>query len=49
MVAAGHELWFRQNVNNKVDDPFLLILTVLQLDIKKKETLVPKSFYFCTR
>ena len=36
-------------VNNKVSEPVLLILTVLQLDIKKKENVVPKSFYFCTR
>ena len=36
-------------VNNKVSDPVLLFLTVLQLDIKKKENVVPKSFYFCTR
>ena len=37
------------NVNNKVNDPVLLFLTVLQLDIKKKENVVPKSFYYCTR
>ena len=36
-------------VNNKVSDLILLFLTVLQLDIKKKENVVPKSFYFCTR
>ena len=39
-------------VNNKVSDPVLFIyffLKVLQLDIKKKENVVPKSFYFCTR
>ena len=37
-------------VNNKVSDSVLLFfLTVLQLDIKKKENVVPKSFYFCTR
>ena len=36
------------NVNNKVSDPVLLFLTVLQLDIKKKENVVPKCFYFCT-
>ena len=34
------------NINNKVSDP---VLTVLQLDIKKKENVVPKSFCFCTR
>ena len=28
---------------------FFFFLTVLQLDIKKKENVVPKSFYFCTR
>ena len=34
-------------VNNKVSDPGLLFfLTVLQLDIKKKENVVPKSFLF---
>ena len=31
-------------VNNKVSDPLLLFLTVLQLDIMKKENVVPKSF-----
>ena len=36
-------------VNNKVSDLILLFLSVLQLDIKKKENVVPKSFYFCTR
>ena len=36
-------------VNNKVSDPVLLFLTVVQLDIKKRENVVPKSFYFCTR
>ena len=36
-------------VNNKVSDPILLFLTVLQLDIKKKVNVVPKSFYFYTR
>ena len=36
-------------VNNKVSDPGLYFLTVLQLDIKKKENVVPKSYYFCTR
>ena len=36
-------------VNNKVGDPVLLFLTVLQLDIKKKENVIPKSFYFCIR
>ena len=37
-------------VNKKVSDPVLFFfLTVLQLDIKKKENVVPKSFYFCTR
>ena len=35
--------------NNKVSDPVLLFLTVVQLDIKKKENVVPKSFYFGTR
>ena len=33
-------------VNNKVSDPVLLFLTVLQLDIKKNENVVPKSFLF---
>ena len=33
-------------VNNKVSAPVLLFLTVLQLDIKKKENMVPNSFYF---
>ena len=37
------------NSVNKVSDPVLLFLTVLQLDIKKKENVVPKTFYFCTR
>ena len=32
-------------VNNKVSAPVLLFLTVLQLDIKKKENVVPNSFY----
>ena len=42
-------------VNNKVSDPVLLFfdsftyLFTLQLDIKKKENVVPKSFYFCIR
>ena len=36
-------------VNNKVSDPILSFLTVSQLDIKKKENVVPKSFYFYTR
>ena len=36
-------------VSNKVSDPVLLFLTVLQLDIKKKENMVPKSFYFRTK
>ena len=36
-------------VNNKVSDSFYYFLTILQLDIKKKENVVPKSFYFCTR
>ena len=36
-------------VNNKVSDPILLFFDSLQLDIKKKENVVPKSFYFCTR
>ena len=36
-------------VNNKVSAPVLLFLTALQLDIKKKENMVPNSFYFCTR
>ena len=36
-------------VNNKVSDPVLLFLTVLQLHIKKKENVVLKGFYFCTR
>ena len=36
-------------VNNKVRDLVLLFLTVLQLHIKKKENVVPKRFYFCTR
>ena len=31
-------------VNNKVSTPVLLFLTVLQLDIKKKENVVPSSF-----
>ena len=39
----------RSYVNKKVSDPGLLFFTVLQLDIKKKEKVVPKSFYFCTR
>ena len=34
-------------VNNKVSDPvFYYVLTVLQLDIKKKENVVPKRFLF---
>ena len=37
------------NVNNKVSDPVYYFLTFLQLDIKKKENVDPKSFYFCTR
>ena len=37
------------NVNNKVSDPILLFFDVLQLDTKKKENVVPKRFYFCTR
>ena len=37
------------NVNNKVSAPVYYLLTVLQLDIKKMETVVPNSFYFCTR
>ena len=36
-------------VNNMVSDPVLLFLTVLQLEIKKKENVVTRSFYFCTR
>ena len=32
-------------VNIKVSAPALLFLTVLQLDIKKKENVVPNSFY----
>ena len=37
-------------INNKVSAPVLLkFFTVLQLDIKKKENVVPNSFYFCTR
>ena len=32
-------------VNNKVSAPVLLFLTVLRLDIKKKENVVPNSFY----
>ena len=35
--------------SNKVGDPVLLFLTVLQLDIKKKENTVPKGFYMCSR
>ena len=31
-------------VNNKVSDPDLLILTVLQLDIKKRRMWFPKGF-----
>ena len=49
MVAANHELRFRQLYIHKVSEPVLLFLTVLQLDIKKKENVVPKTFYFCTR
>ena len=36
-------------VNNKVSAPVLLFLTFLKLGIKKKENLIPNSFYFCTR
>ena len=38
-------------VNNKVSAPVLLFffLTLLQLDIKKKENVAPNSFYFYTR
>ena len=36
-------------VNNKVSDPIYYFLTVLLLDIKKKDNVVPKSFYFCAR
>ena len=36
-------------VNDKVSDSILLFLTVVQLNIKKKENVVSKSFYFCTR
>ena len=36
-------------VNNKESAPVLLFLTVLQLDIKKRENVVPNSFCFCTR
>ena len=35
--------------NNKVSAPVLLYFDSLQLDIKKKENMVRKSFYFCTR
>ena len=49
MVAADCELGFRQLYIHKVSDPVLLFLTVLQLNIKKKENVVPKTFYFCTR
>ena len=37
------------DVIKKVSDPVLLFFEVLQLDIKKKENVVPKRFYFCTR
>ena len=33
------------NVKNMVSDHVLLFLTVLQLDFKKKENVVPKKFY----
>ena len=36
-------------VNNKVSDHVLLFLTVLQINIKKKDNVLHKSFYFCTR
>ena len=36
-------------VNNKASVRVLLFFTVLQLDIKKTENVVPKSFYFCDR
>ena len=36
-------------VNNSVSDAVLIFLTILQLDIKKKENVISKTFYFCTR
>ena len=36
-------------VNNKVSDPVSLFFDSFTLDIKKKENVVPKSVYFCTR
>ena len=34
--------------NNEVSAPDFLFLTVLKLDMKKKENF-PDGFYFCTR
>ena len=38
-------------VSNKVSAPVLLFVDsfYIQLDIKKKENVVPNRFYFCTR
>ena len=36
-------------INNKVSAPVLLFFDSLQLDVKKKENVVPNGFYFCTR
>ena len=45
--AAGHELRIGQQQGKC--SRVLILLTVLQLDIKKKENVAPNSFYFCTR